>query len=147
MIVGASRVSTGVGTVGTGETEVEDLHGSVTSQFDIGRLQVAMDDALFVGALHGVGDLPRDRQCFVKVERAARDAFGERQTLDEFEDEPFAPGDVFDAVDRGDMPVIERGENPRLTLEPLRCGRGPARTTIGRILMATSRCSRGSRAR
>ena len=45
-----------------GETEVEHLHRAVGADLDVGRLQIAMDDALLVRRLERVGDLARDRQ-------------------------------------------------------------------------------------
>src|SRR5262249_42817390 len=43
-----------------GQPEVEDLYRSVARKFDIGRLQVAMHDALLMRRGYGVGDLARD---------------------------------------------------------------------------------------
>ncbi len=40
-----------------GEAEVENLYDSRGSDFDVGGLEVAMDDAFFVGGIQGVGDL------------------------------------------------------------------------------------------
>ena len=44
------------------ETEVEHLHRAVRSHFDVGRLQIAMDDPLLVRGLERVGDLAGDRE-------------------------------------------------------------------------------------
>src|SRR6185503_11465266 len=43
-----------------GETEVEHFHRAVRADFDIRGFQIAVDDALLVRGLQGVGDLFRD---------------------------------------------------------------------------------------
>ena len=48
---------------------------------DVGRLQIAMDDALLVRRLERVGDLPRDRQRVVDRQRPRGDALGEGRRL------------------------------------------------------------------
>jgi len=40
-----------------GEPEVENLHHSRGRDHDVGRLQVAMNDVLFVGRFKSIGDL------------------------------------------------------------------------------------------
>ena len=45
---------------GLGEPEVEDLDVAVLGDHDVAGLQVAVDDALLVGDLEGLGDLPGD---------------------------------------------------------------------------------------
>jgi hypothetical protein len=56
-----------------GETEIEHLHRPVRPHHHIGRLQVAMDDALFVCRLERIGDLPCDRQRLGERDRSTRD--------------------------------------------------------------------------
>ena len=48
------------------EPEVQHLHHPVGPQLDVGRLQIAVNDALLVCDLERFRDLPRDRQCFVE---------------------------------------------------------------------------------
>ena len=69
------------------EPEVEHLHRAVVADLDVGRLQIAMDDALLVRGFERLGDLLRDRQRFVERNRAARDPLREVLALDEFHDE------------------------------------------------------------
>ena len=45
-----------------GETEIQDLHHARGRDLDVGRLQVAMDDAFLVRGLDAVDDLTQDRQ-------------------------------------------------------------------------------------
>lgn len=51
------------------QAEVENFHGAVRPQLDVGWLQVAVDDALLVRGLHSFGNLPRDGQRSVKRHR------------------------------------------------------------------------------
>ena len=57
-----------------GEAEVEHLDGAVSPQLDIGRLQIAMDDAARVRRFQRLGNLPRDLHRFNDRDRAARNA-------------------------------------------------------------------------
>ena len=77
-----------------------------------------MDDALLVRALHRIGDLPGDRERLVDVERSALHALCQREAFDELEDERLAALDVLDAVNAGDVSMIERRKDPGFTLEP-----------------------------
>ena len=43
-----------------GEAEVDHLHRAGLRHHDVGRLEVAMDDALLVRRLERLGDLPGD---------------------------------------------------------------------------------------
>ena len=45
-----------------GQAEIQHLHAPVGRDLDVRRLEIAMDDALFVRVLQRLGDLPRDRQ-------------------------------------------------------------------------------------
>ena len=55
------------------EAKVEHLDGAVLPYLDVGRLQIAVDDPLVVRRFQGLGDLLRDRQCFVERDRAVYD--------------------------------------------------------------------------
>ena len=54
-IRGPRRVGWAAGSQLLGQTEVEHLHPAVGGHHDVGRLQVAVDDALVVGGRQGVG--------------------------------------------------------------------------------------------
>ena len=69
------------------QPEVEHLHRAVGAHLDVGRLEIAMDDALLVRRFERLGDLPRDRQRLVERNRPARDAVGERRPFDQLQDE------------------------------------------------------------
>ena len=45
-----------------GEPEVEHLDHAIGRHFDVRGLEVAVDEAVLVGAVERAGDLPRNRQ-------------------------------------------------------------------------------------
>ena len=75
-----------------GEPEVENLHRAIGPHLDVRRLEIAMDDALFVRGLERFRNLPRDRQRLVDGNRTFRKAICERGTVDEFEHERWYVG-------------------------------------------------------
>ena len=77
--------------------ESSTLHHAVRSHLEVGRLQVAMDDALFVRGGRGVGNLPRDRQRLVQRHCSRREPIRERRSLDQFHDQG---ADVMSGVSR-----------------------------------------------
>jgi len=81
---------------------------------EVRRLQIAVDDAVFVRVLQGVGNLPGDRQRFVERDRPLCDPVRQCRTFDEFHDERLA---LRKPVDRRDVRMIERGEHLCFTLE------------------------------
>ena len=84
-----------------------------------------MNDPLLVRRFERVGDLLRHRQRLIEWNGALRDAVGQRRTLDELHHQRRRVGGVFQAVDRGDVRMVERGEDFRLALEarqPIRIG-------------------------
>ena len=54
-----------------GEPEVEHLDRAVVGDLDVGRFEIAVDDALLVRRLEGFGDLQRDRDRFLDRDRPA----------------------------------------------------------------------------
>ena len=58
------------------QPEVEHLHRAVIPYLDVRRLQIAMDDSLFVRGLERLGDLLRNRQRLVDRDRTLSDAVG-----------------------------------------------------------------------
>ena len=109
------------------------------------RLQVAVNDAALVGVVERVGNLTGEPQRLV-LRQAGVDAIAQRLAFDELQDDAADAGILDDAVDRRDVGVAERRQQPRLALEPRDRSALPA-ISGGRILMATSRPSRGSWAR
>ena len=56
------------------QTEVQHLDRAVRSHFDVGGFEVAMDDAVLMRGVEGVGDLSGDRQRFVERKWPTGDA-------------------------------------------------------------------------
>jgi hypothetical protein len=99
------------------QTEVENLDNAVWPDFDVGRLQIAMDDAVRVRAFKGVAHLPRDRKNFVRRQGTAPETLGEVFALDEFHGERDTSGLLFEPIDLSDVRMIQRGQRSRLSLE------------------------------
>ena len=105
-----------------------------------------MNDPLFVRRLEGLGNLCRDPEAFAQGNRPARDCLREIFAIHQLDDESRDAVAVFEAVDRRNMGMIQRGEHVRFPLkagEPLRT----LHTSGSSTLIATSRPSRVSRAR
>ncbi len=100
-----------------GEAEVEDLDLAVGRELDVGGLEVAVDDSLLVRRLERLGDLPRDGEGLVEGERPALQPLGEVFALDELHDEGADAARLLEAVDRGDVGVLQLGQDLRLALE------------------------------
>jgi hypothetical protein len=71
--------------------KIEHFDDAVVANLDMGRLQVAMDDTLFVSGFDRVCHLSRNRQGVVYRERILRDPVRERRPFDEFHDERRQP--------------------------------------------------------
>ena len=107
-----------------------------------------MDDALLVRRLERLGDLPRDCERLVDRHRPAprRSARSSPSTSSIDEKCAVARRDVLEAVDGGDVRVVERGEQLRLALEagqPL----GVAANAVGQHLDGDVATELGVRAR
>ncbi len=100
------------------EPEVEDLDRAVGADLDVRRLQIAMNHSLLVRRFERVGDLSRDGQRLVERNRSTRDSLCEILPFDEFENERGDAAGLFEAMDVGDVRVIERGEHLRFAAEP-----------------------------
>ena len=67
-----------------------------------------MDDPLLVRGFERVGDLFRDRQRFVERNRPTRDPLREVFAFHQFEDQCLDAIGVLDAVDVGDVRMVQR---------------------------------------
>ena len=127
---------------GLREPEVQDLDLAVRGDLHVGGLEVAVDDALLVRFLEGLGDLAGDRDRVLHRHRAALEPLGEVLTLDELHRQEVHSGAVgprhaLEAVDLGDVRVVESGEEPGLAVEPgepLGVGREALRQQLDRDL-------------
>ena len=82
-----------------------------------------MNDSLFVRRFERVRDLLRSRQRFSDGDRPARDTLLQVLALDEFHDEGAHTAGLFQAVDVGNVGMVEGGERVRFageSREPIR---------------------------
>ena len=105
------------GSLALRETEIEHLDGAVIADLDVGRLEIAMHDAGLVRRFERLGNLPRDGEGFVKGNRALRDAIRERRPLHQLHHERRNAAGLLEAVDRGDVGMVERGQRLRFAVE------------------------------
>ena len=100
------------------EAEIEDLDRAILADLDVGRLQVTMDDAGRVRGFHRLDDLPGDRERFIEGHRAGSEPIGQGRSLDQLHDQGALPARIFEAVNVGDVGVIERGQQLGFAIEP-----------------------------
>ena len=103
---------------GLGEAEVEDLDRAIGTNFDVGRLQIAVHDALLVRVLHGLGDLPGDVERVAERQRARLEQVCQRAPFDEFHHQGRDAVAVFEPVDVRDVRMVEQRQRVRFTREP-----------------------------
>jgi hypothetical protein len=84
---GVRRRARRVRVEGFRQTKIEHFHGAVGADFNIGGLQIAVDDVLLMRGFERLRDLLRDRQRLVEWNRATRDALRQIVALDEFHHE------------------------------------------------------------
>jgi hypothetical protein len=92
------------------ESEVEDFHLAGGRDFDVQRLQIAVNNPLFVGSLERIRNLPDDGERFIGCESAPSNPDRDRFAFDEFENESRGFRCLFQPIDRADIRVVERGE-------------------------------------
>jgi hypothetical protein len=94
-----------------GDAEIQQLGRAFGRDQDVGRLQVAMDDARAVGGVERIADLASVLQDVVELEWAL-----ERFSLDVLHHQIVRA----DVVQRADVRMIEGGDRTRFALEPVR---------------------------
>ncbi len=105
---GARRGDGGFG--GFRQTEIQQLHDTVGRDLDVRRLEIAMDHAFLMCGLQTGGDLARVGDRHIDGHRSAQVL-----AFDEFHHD----GGLLDAVDGGNIRMIEGREHLRFTLEAL----------------------------
>ena len=128
-----------------GQPEIENLRVSARGDEEICRLDVAVDDAGRVRCFERVGDLDRQRQQPIDLERAPGDPMLQRRPVEKLHDEKRAAVLLADIVDRADVGVVQRRCRSRLAAESCQRLGIPARSG-DRNFSATNRCSRVSSA-
>ena len=112
---------------------VGDNAGS--GDLDVGRFQIAVNDAVLMRCFERIGNLMRDVQGLTDGDRPPGDPLGERVAVDELEYERGRTIPDFEPVDGADVRMVQRGQQPRLALEadaPLGIGREETREDFDR---------------
>ncbi len=107
----------GIAREGLGQTEVQELHLAVWCHRHVRGFEVAVDDPLLVRVLERFCHLASDRQRLADRDRPLLETFEERRALSHLHDQGPRPARILDAVDGGDVGVVERGQESSLTLE------------------------------
>ena len=100
-----------------GEAEVEELDLPLRGHLDVRRLQVAVEDPLGVRGVERVCDVPRDDESAGDGDRAFCEELLDRLARNELHDEKADAVRPLEAVDAGDIRVVEGGEELGLALE------------------------------
>ena len=110
------------------ESEIENLHLAIRLQHDVGRLEIAMDDAPVVGGFESVRDVVSDAQRLGRGDRPITQALGQCPAGDQLHDDRARTSrrglpracrwKFFQSVDLRDVGMIQRSEDFRLTREP-----------------------------
>ena len=102
-----------------GEAEVEDLEVAVARQHQVLGLQVAVDDAVGVGAREGARRLRGEVEELAERQRLVRERLAQRAALHQLHRDVEGALLVADVEHRHDVRVVERRGGARLALEAL----------------------------
>ena len=97
--------------------EVEHFHVPVRPQHDVLRLDVAMDNAGFVGGRERSRDLDRHVDRFICFHRRARQTLAQRLAVDQFTGNVVSRMIFADLVNGQDVWMIERNDRARFLFE------------------------------
>src|ERR1700693_6512740 len=103
-----------------GQTEIQDVRVASFGYNDVGRLDVAVDDAFRVGDIERVCNFYGEVEEGFCFNRAAADALFQRHAVQEFHGDERVPGVFADVINRADVGMIERRGGFSLTLEALK---------------------------
>ena len=115
---GCARIGGGADRQRLGKTEVQDLDRAGLSDFDVRRLQIAMDDAAIMRRFDTAGDLKRIAERLTNGEGAGAKSLGQCLARHELEHQHADIARLFETVDGRDVGVVERCQEPRFTIEP-----------------------------
>ena len=82
----------------------------------VGLVQIAMDDALFVCSFESMRDLLRDRERFVNGQRSM-EPLRKRVAIHQFHDERWRAVGLFEAMNVRDVWMVERRKDLRFAAE------------------------------
>ena len=105
-----------------GESEVQHLGMAAIGNEDIGRLDVAMNDALLVRRVQRFGNVERNPQGLVGVQRIAVEHLEERVALHVLHHDVRTVAVLADFVHRADVGMVQSGSGARLAAKALQRG-------------------------
>src|SRR5262249_27715936 len=100
------------------QTEVEDLHRTVGGDFDVGRFQITVNDALLMRSFESFGYLPRELQRFFQGNRAVLQSIGQGLAFDEFKYQETCASIFVQSMNRCDVRMVERRKQLRFAFKP-----------------------------
>ena len=103
----------------TGETKVEHFHLTIRGKENVGRLQVAVDDAFLVRRGQAVGNGGSDLHRLAPRQRSAFEPRAECLSVEQFHDRVDPLVGATNIVNGQDVGMRERRNRPSLTLEAL----------------------------
>ena len=118
-----------------GQAEVEDLHGPVRRELDVGRFQIAVDDAFVMRRFERIGHLPGSGQRLIEGKRTAPNPCREVLALDQLHHERADLARLFESMNVRDVCVIEGRQRFGFAFEarePIGIGRESLRQDLQR---------------
>ncbi len=99
------------------QAEVQNLDGAIGGDLDIGRLQIAVNHTFLMRSFERCGDVTGDRERRRDRRACLSKPLGQRLAFDQLQHERANAVDIFEAINRADVRMIERRQNPGLALE------------------------------
>ncbi len=103
------------------QTKIENLRVTSFRHKDIGRLDVAVDDACGVGSIQSIGDLNRQTEQNIRLNRLSRDALLQSDAVQEFHDDISAAVLFADIVNGADVGMVECRRRLGLAPKAFKC--------------------------
>ena len=101
-----------------GQAEIENFDLSFRSDLDVGRLQIAMNDAFFVCSFQCISNLMSNPESFFRRNRPTLDPLRQRVTLDKLHYKEMRAVGLLHSIERRDVGMIQRREQLRFAFEP-----------------------------
>jgi hypothetical protein len=99
------------------DAEIKDFGTTLGGDENVAGLEVAVNNAEFVGLLKSLRDLRREREQILFSHWAGSENLRQRSALDAFHDDEIGPTLRVEFVDCGDIRMIELGEKKRFLAE------------------------------
>ena len=88
------------------QSEIEDLRLAARGNENVGRFDIAVNDALRVGGVKGLGNLPNQIEQDLDINRPARDTMLERQSVQVLHCNEGLAALLVNLVDRADVGMV-----------------------------------------